>query len=1053
MRSTLQILLCWCFWLISFNAFGQFYKLTRYADHNGLTSRMINHSFQDQDGFLWISTNNGIFKFDGQSFTPYHSILKDSTGLRNNKIMQAMQGKDGRIWIGTAKGLHVMAHGEIQYVNLSGKVDEEESQYILSLLEDSKENIWVGTYNGIFVIEKNSIEIRHIRNVNGDLDLNKASVVWSLYEDSRNRIWVGTNRGASINERTDPYTFEPVPALYKGELSGEKISTFSIIEVDSSSILLGANVGLLKASVRNDSVYSIDYCRGLDNLPIVKEFINDVCVDKNGHIWIGTWRSGFKRLRSIGEKFEAIPVNLTNGYQDLYANVGALHEDMQNNIWLSNTNGLFRLSLDHTEFYRFPPNHIDDCFDDDPFNIRALYGDEKGFLWIGTNHGLYRFNRNDVVNRICPSEYKLFDATQFKIINRIYIDAHRRLWVTARQGLSVAQLNDAHEPGQFYHFNTQNGLPHNWLFSILDQHRDTVWLANYVSLLKMTIPDGDLSKAAFKVYDSDVNRIDALVNSYTMELEKDRRCQIWIGTFSGMSRMLSDKGKGTFENYQNQFNLSSSLSNNSIKHLHSDAKGRLWIGTQSGLNLYQEDQNNFVQFGYADGLPSEYILGIENDSNDRLWVTTTNGIVSFIFNEENLSLEGRQYYQRRNGLSDNISNRNVIFIDEADNVFAGSSKGLSVLNRTFSDTLKRSFNLVLNDIKTTQKDKTGFRSALPTMDKGQLYLNHYENSITVEYTSLDLTDPEANQYRHKLLSGNAEWIETGYNSTLSFFNLSPGTYELLLDGSDHKGNWHTDPIAVTIHISPPFWKSNWALALYALLLLGTLRVLYVGRLRQKMKKLEDQAKLERALINEREQLRKENTADFHDELGNKISKISLFLTMAERSVADKGDLISWLDKIRNNVNELSIGFRDLLWVIDPAKDSLYDAYIRLKDFGEDLFKNTDIIFTSASQYIDQESMILDAQTKKQIIMIFKEAMNNSFKYAEGTKVHFQLEVNNGIVSISLSDDGRGFEINSKSNGRGLVNMKNRAERIRAHLNITSLKNKGTTVTVSGISII
>ena len=121
------------------------------------------------------------------------------------------------------------------------------------------------------------------------------------------------------------------------------------------------------------------------------------------------------------------------------------------------------------------------------------------------------------------------------------------------------------------------------------------------------------------------------------------------------------------------------------------------------------------------------------------------------------------------------------------------------------------------------------------------------------------------------------------------------------------------------------------------------------------------------MITEREQLRKENAADFHDELGSKVTKISLYLTLAERSIDQKKELKNWFSKIRENVKELSGGFRDLLWVIDPQKDSLSDTFLRLKDFGEDLFNNSTSDFRTQGYALEAAALTLDPQTKKQVV--------------------------------------------------------------------------------------
>ena len=333
--------------------------------------------------------------------------------------------------------------------------------------------------------------------------------------------------------------------------------------------------------------------------------------------------------------------------------------------------------------------------------------------------------------------------------------------------------------------------------------------------------------------------------------------------------------------------------------------------------------------------------------------------------------------------------------------------------------------------------------------ENEIQLSHFENSIKISYAALDFQSPENNRYRHKFLPANENWIETGSSSELSYYNLPSGEYELVLDGRNSKGVWSENPIGLKVIVNPPFWKSTWAILLYLLLFIAVLRFLYLLRIGKKVRQLEQETRLEKALLNEREQLRQENAADFHDELGSKITKISLYLTLAECSLNDKDDPLPWFAKIRDNVKGLSGDFRDLLWVIDPQKDSLDDTFLRLRDFGEELFEKSEIDFRTS--WIEAKYMgdFLSAQTKKQVIMIFKEAMINCLKYSKSNKAELLLESNGTYANIKFTDNGKGFNVGSKSKGRGLRNMMARAKKIDALLQIEST-SEGTSIELERI---
>ena len=346
-----------------------------------------------------------------------------------------------------------------------------------------------------------------------------------------------------------------------------------------------------------------------------------------------------------------------------------------------------------------------------------------------------------------------------------------------------------------------------------------------------------------------------------------------------------------------------------------------------------------------------------------------------------------------------------------------------------------------------------FKQIWKAVQKRQVRLPFAQNSLRVRFVSLDLSQADHNRYRYKLGNAQNDWIDLGKTHELSLFSLSPGTYELLVDGSDRNGNWSQQPAQLRIEILPPFWRSPLAYVLYVCLLFLIIYTFYRIRLHNKIRKLKEEARLQQALVEEREQLRQENAADFHDELGNKITKISLFLELAERSLHNQQSPDSWLKQIRNNVVELASGFKDLLWVIDPHNDSIFDTFIRLKEFGEDLFENTEVAFRSIGLKEEFRQYELGPQNRKQVVMIFKEAMNNSLKYARASNVSLKIEKEASFARISLLDDGAGFEIDSGNGGRGLVNMKRRSDLIGAAISVNSQPGKGTQIVLGKIPLI
>lgn len=1036
----LSIFLCLVFQVV----FGQLYEVRRYADNNGLPSRIIHAVDQDNDGYLWVAGNNGLYKFDGKEFLPYYAKLSDTTGLRSNKINTVLSASDNRLWIGTPDGLHTMKNNKIQYVDLPNRPNDGQ-KHIISLFEDSFHNIWVGTYEGFFRIDSKSGVINNFNEVQ-KLKSN-TSPIRGITEDMKGRVWISRSKKQPLLYIPDESKFLEVGITYKTKQIPSDVSFFKFTEFESNLFIIQSTDGLLKGVFNGVDELNIDYFYTPNNEIASRDFIYDAHIDSNNAIWIATWRNYFKKYQFVNGLLKPIEVFSSDGFQEMSGFARGVFEDRQKNIWMPNSNGLFKLSKKESPVSMFPPVHIKDCLEN--ISVYGLVEDNYNRVWVNTPTHLYRINKEDILEGRCPNDYLMYEDNHFQLARDLFIDSKNRLWISGQGGISISQLDKYDNPGTFVHYTNNNGLPHLWSYEIIEVNENTFWATNYQSLVKIEFKNGDVSKPIFTSYNSSSERDSSLINSYTQQIGKDKHGVLWVGTFSGLSRMISEENGGIFKNYTSSFGDPKRLTNNSIKNIFNDREGRLWIGTQTGLNLYNEEEDNFMQFGRTHGLQSEYILGIDEDSKGYLWITTTNGVFKGIYNASMQSFVDITYFNFKDGLADNISNRNAIYIDSDDKVFIGSSKGISIVNGTEEVFRQRNYNLSITKLESIQQKEIGFVSILDKLNNNELDLSFKENSIQLKYAVLDFTQPEFNQYRHKFLPVNEDWIETGNNATLTYYNLPPGDYKLILDGNNNQGVWSSNPIELNITITPPFWKTNWAIFLYTLFGLGLISFFYFLRVRKRIRELEQETKLEKALIKEREHLRNENAADFHDELGSKVTKVSMFLTLVERSLKDKNDPTPWLNKIRDNVTDISGSFRDLLWVIDPQKDSLYDTFLRLKNFGEDIFENTEINFSTSGLSDIPEDVLLNAQTKKQVVLIFKEAMHNCAKYSECSVAQLNIELINGFSSITFTDNGKGFVIDKQTNGRGINNMKNRAEKIDGKLVITS-SDKGTIVSLDRI---
>jgi signal transduction histidine kinase len=226
--------------------------------------------------------------------------------------------------------------------------------------------------------------------------------------------------------------------------------------------------------------------------------------------------------------------------------------------------------------------------------------------------------------------------------------------------------------------------------------------------------------------------------------------------------------------------------------------------------------------------------------------------------------------------------------------------------------------------------------------------------------------------------------------------------------------------------------------------------IYLVHLIWVQRKIRHALEIEKVRAEESERVRKQTAIDFHDELGHRLTRISLLTEIVKRKLGDSHwEVLPLLRKISENSIQLYDGTKDFIWAIDPQNDSLYELLVRLKDFGDEIFTDTNIDFLVKGISTELEHTSLSTDMKRHLTLIFKEGMNNSLKHSGGRKVSLESKIIGDEIEIALEDDGAGFKISEDNSGNGLKNMIKRAERINGQLQINTEPGKGTRISFRG----
>jgi signal transduction histidine kinase len=355
----------------------------------------------------------------------------------------------------------------------------------------------------------------------------------------------------------------------------------------------------------------------------------------------------------------------------------------------------------------------------------------------------------------------------------------------------------------------------------------------------------------------------------------------------------------------------------------------------------------------------------------------------------------------------------------------------------------KSVKLFSSDIKDSSLS-TGFSPWYNIPEN--LILKAKQNHLTFELTGIFLSNPEDILYKYKL-----EGIDKGYtisnNPVINYPALPPGKYTLVVYAITKGGVESSNSVRYSFEILKAFYQETWFIVLVLFLFVGTVGLIIMLYLRKKQYE-----KLMREKIREEEftKLRQRTAEDFHDEMGNKLTRISVLTDILKSKVSSsEKEALNIVSQIKENTTALYNGSRDIIWSLNSKNDNFYEITEHVKNLGHEIFSETQTNFQFDHNIKSSDNIKLKLDYSRNLIMIFKEVYNNILKHSQAHVVNARVElVDNKEAIIMISDNGKGFDSGVEHKGNGLKNMQNRIKRINGTFSINSSVNNGTEIMIS-----
>jgi ligand-binding sensor domain-containing protein len=975
---------------------------------DGLSANARVNGFQDSRGYYWFSSIYSLQRFDGKNFVSFPFPENGNKNSLSEWFGKPLEDKKANIWVVNEEGTSIyLRQHQVMVRAYNADITDSNISNITAVLNDPQHEVLQITNRSLFSY---------------NYALEKTEMLYRILGDSADHIM----RVAHNAESTNCWLLlskKRTVLLARFNYQNKKIEYQA--NPDLKQLINSKEIALFKMDLRGN-LWLADYAGNLyrfnpsrnefKHYPLLIEkepgkfsnsgyFIHDFLDDANGSIWFGGEGSGLLKYDIKEDAF--IRIHPDNGSQfglHLDETIYSFFKDRENNIWIDTDLGMniFNPSMQRFHYVNTFPAMPDDF----NANVLSIFESSSKDIWIGTGgYGVFRLDSNFVFQKRYVHEPNN-PASLGESLSRAWSfgeDNKKRIWVGSQSGmLSILDL----QTGRFSN-ETVPEFSQSTIMHISHDSLDNFWFGLY---------NGQLGK-----FDALHSKFLVYHFSYT---DNQKAATIIDGIMVKGKKVYVSTSMNGLHRFDSQREMADELINPG-QHVFTinSMNDSLLLGGTAGKGLFMHNENSGqTQFiNTRKGLRSNIIYGVFPVYPNNAWIIANNGI-----DRIDLTTEKIFHYGSNEGIKDHVILKAFCRLKNGIFLIAANS-GIIYFNPDSITVNPPPPDVQITDFHTEQRNFP--IDSLVSVKTAQLPFS--ENGVTIEYASLSFTGRKTDQYFYQLQGIDRNWVNAGVHRSVAFANLSPGAYLFLVKARNADGveSLHNTKISFTIY--PPWWRTIWAYLLWFTLIAGVLYTLY------------DYRKRHRKILSG---VRQGIASDLHDDIGSTLNSISVYSEIAIRDLEQNPENSRLLlAKMGHSSRNMIDTMNDIVWAINPDNDNFMSTLLRMQYFAGELLSGKNILL----QFIAEENVKfkrLSIRERKNLYLIFKEAINNIYKYSDCKTVNVTISVREQNILMIITDDGKGFDATGKTNtGNGLANMFLRAKEISASVTIQSWLTKGTRI--------
>lgn len=992
-------------------------KFKHLTINEGLSQNTVYVTLQDQQGFIWIGTEDGLNRYNGYDFNIYKHNKNYNT-LTNSQINTLFEANDKTLWIGTSDGLNIYDRETDSFKRLYtlSRKSSENNDFITTILQDKKNNLWAATYDGLKLYNPASKNFTAflISNPDGNKLTNK---IQTMYLAANNVLWIGTGDDLKLFN-PDSRKFMALPAIL-AKNNALRHSGIRCIKQDKKGTLwIGTeNSGLFNYDPLKNTCVNYRQQSGNPN-SILSDIVRDVLVVDADEIWIGT-REGLSILKSG---------RISNYTYDKYNPEALTHnsirhfmKDRAGNIWIGTYAG------GEDIFYAESKNfiNISEQIGHKPGMshrvVSAIIKNADGSLWVGTEGGGLNYvnTQNNVYKYYnIPDEQNLSGSNIIKSLSK---DASGNLWVGTYDGLYYFDVNK-HLFSPYKLLKNNNSPASNQIYA-LDASGDMVGVGTNGAGLQFLKKGGQIVTYLHNQDDPrsiSSNNITSLLHDHG---------NYWIGTQRGLNYFNSANKKFTRLKY-NEHNAYS-ISSNAVISLFIDAHQRLWVGTEGGgINYYDQATHRFYAITENEGLGNGVIHAINQDLQGNLWVSTNKGLSKIMFKGFNVPFNTGNIritnYTIADGLPSNQFSNGATNYKAGNQIIFGSISGITIFNPTHIITNTYKPPVVITDFLIRNKPVLVNEPDSPLKSQinetNEITLTHDQGFISFKFAALNFINPDNNQYAYKLegFTGDNDWHYVGNQRTATYTNLNAGTYLFKVKAANNDGVWNSQIKSIKLIVLPPWWKTWWAYLIYFVVIGALLYLFYFYSI--KTAKLTNELEFEH-LSHQKDQELTQRKLSFFTNISHEIkTPLTLILAPLEKLIR----LNESNNKVQNQLMLMQRNGERLIRLINQLLDfrKFEEGNMKLQTAERNVVKFINEIVVSFEGYAQSKHITIAFKPQSPDIKvyydqdklekIFYNLLSNALKFTPaGGKVTVNVKTETpangpGNLVVAVEDNGVGI---------------------------------------------